>query len=93
MAQVSGSVSPVTCPHSLPGPCLCLVNLWKIYKAVEKLGAYELVRREWDCIQGQGFLWDHPVTYAGSALQPSRPQLPPQHKYIAVCSSRKQDRG
>lgn len=31
-------------PDSLP--CLFpAVNLWKIYKAVEKLGAYELVRK------------------------------------------------
>lgn len=28
-------------------PCLFpSVNLWKIYKAVEKLGAYELVRKD-----------------------------------------------
>lgn len=34
-------------PWALPSlcsrPCVCPVNLWKIYKAVEKLGAYELV--------------------------------------------------
>lgn len=57
----SGSVW-VAAPDSLS----CLfpsVNLWKIYKAVEKLGAYELVRKRFSAIaeageQGgqQGFL-------------------------------------
>ncbi|NXG11589.1 ARI5A protein, partial [Sakesphorus luctuosus] len=31
------------------------INLWKIYKAVEKLGAYELVRGGWGC---QGNVYD-----------------------------------
>lgn len=40
-----------------PDSLSCLfpsVNLWKIYKAVEKLGAYELVRKRFSVIAGAG---------------------------------------
>lgn len=57
------------CAPLIPSP-LFPVNLWKIYKAVEKLGAYELVSSRG---APMGVVWHPKGVWAG--VNPSPPQV------------------
>lgn len=46
-AMGMGCGPPLLWPRlTAPSPLFSPVNLWKIHKAVEKLGAYEMVRKD-----------------------------------------------